>query len=401
MKEKVNNFFKISDENLLMIVLACMSFSIGIWANYRQLWLADVGFSLGQISRILSVALICSAVLSFVISIFSTKVKIKNVILLGMIFRTIAMGCLLLNGASEFLIKTCILITVMCEVIFSISFYPLLSTVNKSSDTYRKHSLINYLAKDAAIISCGLLIGVTIGRVVFDLNSCLFISMISCVLSFAFLLMFEQKNTRKKRETSILKVTKKLLSSKINSFYLFIEFIINIPYGIIFGLMMLILTDCIGFDVSVASIFIIVCNLIGSFACSLFIKYAKNLSVRKSILIKYGCRVITYLIAFTLNHFWGYIIAIITAYVSSCILSDKIDGVYIRKVSDDSQFLFGNLRYFLLSLGEGVGTFLAGYLLQISFSSIFLGAAIFTIIQIVLLIWLDVIRRNDPKYADE
>lgn len=400
MKEKVNNFFKISDENLLMIVLTFMSFSIGIWANYRQLWLSNIGFSLTEISRILSVALVCSAIISFVISMFSTKVKIKHVILLGMAFRTLAMACLLLmNG--NFLVKTCILITVMCEVIFSISFYPLLSTVNKSSDTYRKHSLINYLAKDAAIVSCGLLIGVTVGKIVFDLNSCLFISMISCILSFSFLLMFNQKNTTKKKETSILKVSKKLLSSKINKFYLFIEFVLNIPYGIIFGLMMLILTDCIGFDVSFASIFIIGCNLVGSLACSLFIKYAKKLSVRNSILIKYGSRVITYLIAFTLNNFWGYIIAIVTAYVSSRILGDKIDGTYVRKVSDDSQFLFGNLRYFLLSLGEGVGTFLAGYLLQISFSSIFLGAALFTTLQIILLIWLDIIRKKDPKYADD
>lgn len=400
MKEKVNNFFKISDENLLMIVLTFMSFSIGIWANYRQLWLSNIGFSLTEISRILSVALVCSAIISFVISMFSTKVKIKHVILLGMAFRTLAMACLLLmNG--NFLVKTCILITVMCEVIFSISFYPLLSTVNKSSDTYRKHSLINYLAKDAAIVSCGLLIGVTVGKIVFDLNSCLFVSMISCILSFSFLLMFNQKSVTKKKETSILKVSKKLLSSKINKFYLFIEFVLNIPYGIIFGLMMLILTDCIGFDVSFASIFIIGCNLVGSLACSLFIKYAKKLSVRNSILIKYGSRVITYLIAFTLNNFWGYIIAIVTAYVSSRILGDKIDGTYVRKVSDDSQFLFGNLRYFLLSLGEGVGTFLAGYLLQISFSSIFLGAALFTTLQIILLIWLDIIRRKDPKYADD
>lgn len=400
MKEKVNNFFKISDENLLMIVLTFMSFSIGIWANYRQLWLSNIGFSLTEISRILSVALVCSAIISFVISMFSTKVKIKHVILLGMAFRTLAMACLLLmNG--NFLVKTCILITVMCEVIFSISFYPLLSTVNKSSDTYRKHSLINYLAKDAAIVSCGLLIGVTVGKIVFDLNSCLFISMISCILSFSFLLMFNQKNTTKKKETSILKVSKKLLSSKINKFYLFIEFVLNIPYGIIFGLMMLILTDCIGFGVSFASIFIIGCNLVGSLACSLFIKYAKKLSVRNSILIKYGSRVVTYLIAFTLNNFWSYIIAIVTAYVSSRILGDKIDGTYVRKVSDDSQFLFGNLRYFLLSLGEGVGTFLAGYLIQISFSSIFLGAALFTTLQIILLIWLDIIRRKDPKYADD
>lgn len=400
MKKKDKSFLNISDENLLMIVLAFMAFSIGIWANYRQLWLEEIGFTLTEISRILSVALICSAVISFVISIFSTKVKIKNVILLGMVFRSVAMACLLFfNG--EFLIKTCILITVMCEVIFSISFYPLLNSVNKSSDTYRRHSLINYFAKDAGIISCGLLIGVTVGKIVFNLNSCLFISMISCILAASCLLIFEQKNVIKKKDSSIKKAFKKIFTSKINLLYFFIQFVLNIPYGIIFGLMMLILTDCINFEVSVASIFIIVANLLGSIACSLFVKYWKDISVKLAVIIKYGSRVLTYFIAFLVNNFWGYIIAIITAYISARLLDDKVNGTYIRKVDDDCQFLFGNLRYFLLSLGEGVGTFLAGYLLQIGFGTLFLGAALFTLSQVILFIFLDNMRLKDPKYAED
>ena len=43
---KENRILKISDENILMIVLAFMCFSIGVWSNYRQLWLENVGFSI-------------------------------------------------------------------------------------------------------------------------------------------------------------------------------------------------------------------------------------------------------------------------------------------------------------------------------------------------------------------
>lgn len=37
MNKKVKNFLSINNEDNLMIVLAFMSFSIGLWTNYRQL----------------------------------------------------------------------------------------------------------------------------------------------------------------------------------------------------------------------------------------------------------------------------------------------------------------------------------------------------------------------------
>lgn len=167
MNNKIKNFLKISEEDILMIVLFFMSFSIGIWRNYRQLWLENVGFDVQSISRILSVALICSAIISFIISIYSTRVKVKNVILMTGIFKAFAMMLLLLTR-NTYIIKVCMLICVMCETTFSIAFYPLLTTINKTNEAFRKQALINYLAKDAGVIVCGLLIGVTVGNIFFD-----------------------------------------------------------------------------------------------------------------------------------------------------------------------------------------------------------------------------------------
>lgn len=389
---KANKFLSISDEDILMIVLAFMSFSIGIWTNYRGLWLESVGFSVVSISRIISVALICSAIISFVISLFSTKVKIKNVIQLSIIIRSISMLILLFNR-NEYIIKICMLLTIMCDVMFSIAYYPLLSTVNKGESAFRKQNLINYLAKDAGVILCGLLFGITIGTKVFDYNTCLFVAIVTSILSGLVLILFNQnKYYKKSSNIPIKKAIKNLYKSKINNYFLFTQFIMNISYGIIFGLMMLLLTNYINFSVSVASIFIIVCNLVGSIACSLFIKYGKSLSTYTSIFIKYGSRVIIYLLAFLFNNNIVFIIAIIIAHVTGRILEDKINGVYVRRIDTDSQFLFGNIRYFVLSLGEGIGTYLAGYLIQISFRSIFLGAAVFTILQIILFVNLGKIK---------
>ncbi len=389
MIKKIKEFVKINDEDLLMIVLAFMSFSIGIWRNYRQLWLENVGFDVQSISKILSVALICSALISFVISIYSTRVKVKNVIMLTGTLRALAMMILLLNS-NTYIIKVCMLICVMCETTFSIAFYPLLTTINKERSAFAKQALINYLGKDAGIIVCGLLIGVTVGNIVFDYNSCLFLAMISTILSILFLILFSENKTYSKRNVLPLKkALKNLKKSKINNYFLFNQFIMNIPYGMIFGLVMLILTNYIGFSVSIASIFIIVCNLIGSIACSLFNRYGTNLSVKTSTFIKYGSRVIAYLIAFLMPNALTFILAMIIAHVSARILDDKVTGTYLARIDTNSQFLFGNIRYFILSLGEGIGVYLAGFMLEISFRSLFIGACVLTTLQIIMFINLD------------
>ena len=62
MEEKIRKFFNINDEDILMIVLAFTAFSVGIWTNYRQLWLKSIGFDVVSISRILSVALLLNFV---------------------------------------------------------------------------------------------------------------------------------------------------------------------------------------------------------------------------------------------------------------------------------------------------------------------------------------------------
>ena len=69
---------KIGNEKILLVVLFFMSFSMGVWSNYRQLWLEERLFSITDISKILSVALICSSIISFIISLFSGKIKIKD-----------------------------------------------------------------------------------------------------------------------------------------------------------------------------------------------------------------------------------------------------------------------------------------------------------------------------------
>ena len=376
------------EENILMIVYALMAFSIGIWGNYRQLWLDDFGFSVTEISRILSVALVCSAVISFIISIFSAKVRVKNVVFLSIIFRSVSM--LILFATREvFWIKFSILLSIMCDVIFSIAFYPLLTFVTKTDESYRKKTFIEYFAKDIGIISCGLLIGVSLGKYVFNYNTCLSISIVSSILASIVLLLFrgQEKHNRKEKLT-LKKSFIDIFSSKLNRFFLYNQLVINISYAIVFDLIMIILTQYVGFKVAVTSVFIIVCNVLGNLVNVIFNKFGKNLSIKNSSIIKFGIRALGYLIAFILNNNIGFIIAIVFGFITSRILEDKVTGVFLQLIDEENQFLHSNIRYFVSCIGEGIGTFIAGILLMISFKYIFLGAGIITLIQVIMLIYM-------------
>ena len=388
----MKNRTRISDENLLMIVLAFMCFSIGIWGNYRQLWLSDNGFDIVSISRLFSVALICSAVISFIISLFSYKIKVKNVTLLSIILRIISMIILLITK-DNFIIKTCMLLCIMCEVIFSIAYYPLLTFITKTDESYRKKTLIEYFARDIGIVSCGLLIGVTLGKYVFNYDTCLILALISSIIASIFLLVYKS-NEHHKKTINLVKSTKKLLVNKINKTYLINQLIINISYGIIFDLIMLILTDYINFNVAFTSVFIIVCNVLGSVAATILSKIGTNLSITMSSIIKFGSRSIGYVLAFVFGSIPMFIVAIVMAFITSRILEDKVTGSFLQIIDEEDQFLYGNIRYFVACLGEGIGAFLAGILVVKSVKYLFLGAGILTIVQTIILIYLDKIKKN-------
>lgn len=387
----MKNRVKISDENLLMIILALMSFAIGIWENYRQLWLESNGFDIVSISRVYSTALICSSIISFIISIFSSRVKIRSVILLSIIFRIISL-ITILNVNNVFITKSCFLLCIMCDIIFSISFYPMLTYVTKTEESFKKKTLIEYFARDIGIVGCGLLIGVYIGKYLFSYNTCLLISLIVSIIALIFCFNYKS-NEKKSKDYSILKSLKRIMNDKINRVFIINEVIIKISYGVVFSLIMLILVNYINLDISVTSVYIIVCNVIGSFLALIFTKIGKNYTTTKSAIVKFGIRIIFYSLAFLIHNKIAFLAAITIGNITSRMLEEKITAPFLQKIKNDDQFLFSNLRYFALSLGEGIGAFLSGVLIVYSLKYLFIGGIFFTIIQIFMYAYLDKLKK--------
>ena len=158
--------------------------------------------------------------------------------------------------------------------------------------------LVDYFAKDIGIVFCALLLGVHLGKYVFDYNGCLVISIVVTFLAFLFLLMFRTSEYKFRKHSSLVKSVKTIFNDKLTRSFLFTQLIAYIAYGIVFDLMMLILTEFIGFNASFSAIFIMICNMFGTIFSFIFSKFSKTYSVRLSAFIKYGTRAIVYLLAF-------------------------------------------------------------------------------------------------------
>lgn len=51
---------KIKSENKILIMLAFFSISMGLWENFRQLWLQNNNFAVTDISKVISIGTLMS-----------------------------------------------------------------------------------------------------------------------------------------------------------------------------------------------------------------------------------------------------------------------------------------------------------------------------------------------------
>ena len=82
----------IRNENRILIILAFFSISIGLWTNFRQLWLQDNNFSVTQISNIMSIGALLSIIGIALIGRYITLNKLKKTITFILIIKLVVEG---------------------------------------------------------------------------------------------------------------------------------------------------------------------------------------------------------------------------------------------------------------------------------------------------------------------
>ena len=216
---------KIKDENKILVMLAFFSISIGLWGNFRQLWLQDNNFSVTQISNIISMGTFFSIIGIALIGKYVTLDKLKKTLTATLIIKFINMLALyFLNGTNSTLINLSIMIDIIMEYIIITAIYPLITTIEKNGTIYSKRKLTEYLFRDIGILFGGIFIGKTIAGILVDYNICLIISNVFLLISIISMLNIKINKEEEKKQTK-KSMIKYILKNKILSLYLIYTFI--------------------------------------------------------------------------------------------------------------------------------------------------------------------------------
>lgn len=384
------------NENKILLMLAFFSISIGLWNNFRQLWLEDNSYSVSSISNIISFGTLISVIAIAFIGKYVKLNKLKNTLLMVLILKFVNMLILYIFNKSNLIstINILIIIDIVTEYITITSIYPLITILKKNGALYSKRRLTEYLFRDIGILFGGIFIGKSISNFLIDYNACLIISNIFLLISI-FIMMtikLETNNEVIKGKSSCLKI---VLKSKIMYLYLIYTLLGTIAMSTALGLKMLTLTNYFNYSDNLATVYLLVIGLLADVFGIIALKYLTPKNDYITITIKFGIRFIWYILAYLSNNLIITLLAISWSIFISTSYENICDAVYINRLENKYQLSFSNMCHIIRFLGESLGVFLCGIMYEMGLRYMFGLSAFFMIFQISLAYYLISLRKKE------
>lgn len=373
----------------IFIVLGLYSFAGGFFYNFNELWLAENNLSLKTISTVLSLCAIITVSVIFICSNIIKQHQIKKFtcILLLIKFISVFLLFILYKSGLNILIKFITIIDSAVDTQIYICLYPLISIIKKDDKLYAARSLIYDAMYYLAVIIVGILLGKTIWSLKITYNSYCFIASIFILISYFVLRKVDIEKYIKKKDDNnqndfknIFKIIKK---DKISLYYLLYVFTGNAAYYTILGMMMTTITEIIGYSPSYTSNLILGVGFLSvGIGYLILAKFTfKNDYINLSI--KYGGRLLLYIIAFIINKKIIILIAMIFTEILSLSYSNITDAPYINRFEGKKQLEFSSIRSMLSYFSKAIGTLLCGLAFTLGIKINFFWASILVVFQLI------------------
>lgn len=389
-------FAKLKEENKILVMLAFFSVSIGLWTNFKQLWLQDNSLDVARISQILSISgLFCVIALL----IFSRKISLKNikkVITVAIFLKAVNLIILaILNHTGyKMVIETLIILDSILENLIIISIYPLIVTIKKENKLYSKRKLVEYLFRDVGILVGGVLIGKTIAGLTINYNICLLISILFLVLAYITMLNIKTRMVEE-NPTNIKQSLKYMVKDKITRNYFGVLLISEMAMNTALGLKMLMLTNLFDFSDGNATNYLLIVGLIADFIGIIALKYLTPKNDYLTLTIKFGIRFLWYAIALLSNNMTVCLIAMSWSILISTAYENVTDAPYVNRIPNEYQIVFTNYRYIIKTIGVSLGLYFAGIMYPFGIPYMLGLSAFFMIFQIIGCYYLVYLRNKE------
>lgn len=386
-------------ERQILAMLAFFSISVGLWENFRQLWLQDNGFSATDVGNIIGLGTIVSAIALLLVGKYVKMLHIKRFTSLMLTLRCVNLLILVaLNGSGwRWVIDIFSLLEIASSAVIIISIYPLLTTVVKSNTAYSKRKLVEYLFRDVGIMIGGIFIGQQIGGLVIDYNACLLIAIAFLVVANIILYRLDLVLTEKAPDDVKFSALHYITHNKLQRGYMVYTFLAGTAYNTAIALKMLMLTDFFDFSPGIATNYLLVVGLCADFIGILALRYFTPKSDYLTMFIKFGIRGIFLAIAFLADNNFISFLALTWVLLSSTAYENVSDGYYINAVDNRHQLKYNTLRYVVHHLGIALGTFLCGQLFQFGPGIIFGVSALLIVFQLTAAFYLIHLRHALAK----
>lgn len=387
---------KIKSENQILIMLAFFSISMGLWENFRQLWLQDNNFTVTNISNIISIGTLISVLGIMFVGKNIKLEKLKSFVSISLMVKFLNLILLLsLNDkGNTSIINLSIILDVLTGYLVTTSIYPLITTIVKDNTIYSKRKLTEYLFRDIGILVGGLLIGKNIIGILIDYNMCLLVSIIFLAISIIVIFNMSACKKVKSESSEKVQILKYIAKSRIQVIYEIYTFIGSMAMMTALGLKMLTLTNYFEFTDNQATNYLLIVGLLADLVGILALKFLTPKNDYITVTIKFGIRFLAYTIAFLSNNIIITLIAITWSILISTAYENICDGYYINEVPNKYQLALTNLRYVVRYLGEAAGVFLCGIMYEIGLRYMFGLSAFFMIFQIGLAYYLIYLRKK-------
>ncbi len=379
----------------IFIFLAIFSFSLGLWENYKSVWLEINNIKIDYISYIISAGLVLSSFIAILTMVLIKNFNITWLIKISVVLRIFAMVtlCCCFHQEIVWLKVVAFLIESIASNLIVLSIYPLITQNLKTGKIYSKKKLLEYVFTDLGIFVAGIVVAFQLANA-FEYNVIAIISAALTCFSLPFALMLTSNNIEKKSSL------RNLFKDKICNLYLFYSFVQQTAYYTALGLMTLLLKNLLGLSINFVAVFLIVTALAGDLFGYLAL-YKLNF---KNDYLNYSCkfvlRLIMYLLIACTGNFYVAIIGIAISLLVSRAWENVSDGVYINRVPNENQLLFSTFRYGVNKLGTAFGVFFCGVLFDWGIQAIF-GVSAAIMFVSILLAFILIHLRNKEKSKTE
>lgn len=373
-------------EKLLFIFLIFFSLSVGVFSNYRELWLSANMIGAESISRIISIA---SFITVLVFTFFTIKVpytKLKMGVTVSLILKMITSTILIcLNNSQDlFLIKFFMFFEIAFNELILSSIYPLIINFNKSNETYTKKKTIEAVCDKLGFLIVSLLIGKTLGKVVFSYNYCLLLSVIFNFIAFIVLLSISDNSSREEELLDFKDIFNYLNKHKIIYLYLITNILSSLIWKSILGMPLLTLTKNLGFSTNYASLLVLTLGIVSNILAIIVVKKWHFKNEHLNMIFKYGLRIILYLLMFISNSKLVFLITLIYLLLLDMPFGFMFKAYFIHKVPEKYAFLMTSLIYCTTLIGNAIGVFICGIVFNYSIRLLIIPTLVISVIHYIL-----------------